>query len=47
MKDCTKCRCFIWCDPYKILHYKCCTDEECPEFDEKKKGGGENARSEV
>jgi hypothetical protein len=47
MKYCPDCKHFIYCDPYKILHYKCCTDEECPEFDEKKKGGGENARSEV
>ncbi len=37
MTDCPKCRSFVWCDPYKILHYKCCTDEKCPEWEEERK----------
>lgn len=47
MKYCQKCKHFVYCDPYKMVFYAGCTTEKCPEFDEKKKGGGENARSEV
>ena len=32
MTDCSKCKHFIWCDPYKILFYKT-TDEPCEEFE--------------
>lgn len=37
MKYCPDCKHFIYCDTYKILHYKCCTEEDCPEFEERKR----------
>ena len=36
MKDCSKCKLFIYCDWGKILFYKACTDEDCKEYEERK-----------
>ena len=36
MTDCTKCKHFIYCDPYKILLYKGLTSAICKEFEERK-----------
>lgn len=46
MKCCPKCKHFIYCNPYKMIFYAGCTEEECPEFEEKK-GGEENAGNEI
>ena len=47
MNYCPECKHFIWCDPYKMIFYAGCTAEKCPEYEESKKGGGEDAGSEV
>lgn len=35
MTDCSKCKHFIYCDPYKILLYKGLTSANCEEFKER------------
>jgi hypothetical protein len=41
MTDCTKCRHFIYCDPYKMLLYKGLTSANCKEYKKLKSDNGD------